>query len=338
MNGMIYAGGAGLTLLALLFVVVPLLKYRKEGAVGIVLPILIIVFPLAVGSIYSSVTTYQADAETVVETVNQVAPADELVLDLAKRMRTEPTLEGLTMLGTTYLRLQRYQEAVDAWHQAWEMTDGKDVDVSISYAEALVLADRSTLKTSAVDLLEFALQERPDNAKANWYGGLSAAARGNNELAIQRWTLVLNDPQLPPDARMALQQQLATMGTAGLPVTVTAGTVISATIDISPELAAQDTANLFLFLIARDVNRPRPPLAVRRVPVAGFPLTLELGDANLMVPGSNLGDVEQLEVIARISQSGEPVAASGDLYGEMIPAIDDNGKLKADILIDSIVD
>ncbi len=57
-----------------------------------------------------------------------------------------------------------------------------------------------------------------------------------------------------------------------------------------------------------------------------------------MVPGSNLGDVEQLEVIARISQSGEPVAASGDLYGKMIPAIDNNGKLKADILIDSIVD
>jgi cytochrome c-type biogenesis protein CcmH len=336
LNGLIYAGGAGLTLLALLFVIVPLLKYRKEGAVGIVLPVLIVAFPVAVYTIYSSVTSYEEQAGTsVAQTSGSEPPVDELVSNLAERMRLEPTVDGLSMLGITYLRLQRYADAADAWRRAWEITDGKDVDVSISYAEALILANRDTLKTSAVDLLEFALSERPDDSRANWYGGLSAAARGQNDLAVKRWTVVLNDPQMPADARMALQQQLASMGGAA---PAAAGTVISATVSISPELAQQDTANRYLFLIARDVNQPRPPLAVRRVSVGSFPQSLEFGDANLMVPGRSLADVRELEVIARISQSGDPIAASGDLYGEAIPAADDNGNLKADILIDSVVD
>jgi cytochrome c-type biogenesis protein CcmH len=345
LNIWLYSGGAVLILTALLFAIVPLLRYRKQSAVGIALPVILVGFPIAVYLLYAQVSTYPeaevlASIEQTASPEGQAAAVDEMVRDLAARMQTEPTVEGLTMLGQSYIVMQRFNEAADAWHAAWELTEGKDADVSINYAEALILADRDTLRTSAVDLLDFGLEQQPNNAKALWYGGLSAAALEDNSLAIERWTRLLNDSSLPDDLRGVLQQQLAAMGAdvPAQPVAATAGTVIQATIGISPELAEQGSDEYMLFLIARDVNQPRPPMAVKRVRAGNFPQTLQLSDADLMMPGRSLGDVEELEVIARISISGDPIAAAGDLYGNTVPTANPDGTLQADILINKIVE
>jgi cytochrome c-type biogenesis protein CcmH len=329
---------------ALLFVILPLLRYRQQGAVGIAMPVIVVAFPLAIVAIYTAVSTYPsadelAELEQAATPADQRPAVDEMVGDLARRMETEPTIEGLKMLGQSYIVMQRYDDAVEVWHQAWELTSGQDADVSIGYAEALVLADRDTLRTSAVDLLEFGLQQQPNNSKALWYGGLSAAVRNLNGLAIERWTRLLNDPNLPDQLRLSLQQQLASLGAeVPTPAATTAGTVIQATIDISPELAEQGDGKHMLFLIARDADRPRPPMAVKRVPAGNFPLALTLSDADLMVPGRSLGDVARLEVIARISISGDPIAAAGDPYGDTVPQVNEDGTLKADIIINSVVE
>jgi hypothetical protein len=91
--------------------------------------------------------------------------------------------------------------------------------------------------------------------------------------------------------------------------------------------------NATLFVIARR-GEGGPPLAVQRRSVGNWPQSVRLGDADAMLPGIQLAS-GPLKLIARISASGQPVAASGDLYGEV--GYDFASAHPAKITIDRIV-
>jgi len=71
-----------------------------------------------------------------------------------------------------------------------------------------------------------------------------------------------------------------------------------------------------LFVIARR-GEGGPPLAVVRRPVSSWPIAITMTDADAMTPGTSLASAGPVHLIARISRSGQPVAASGDPYGEV---------------------
>jgi cytochrome c-type biogenesis protein CcmH len=241
-------------------------------------------------------------------------------------MATAPTAEGLAMLGRSYVNLERVDDAVNAYHRAWEMTEGKAPEVSLGYAEALLLADRNTILTSAGDLLDQVLEQLPDNPKALWYGGMSSVARGKPEQAQQRLAHLLNQPNIPDQLRNVVQQQLAAMGVdtpdageAADASTAAAGAQISATIEMAPELQNNLQKSAVLFVFARETGQPGPPAAVKRIPAPSFPLTVTLTDADSMMGDKTLSRVKNLTLVARLSNSGNATATSGDLYGETQP-------------------
>ena len=251
MNSDLLLYGAPLIVAALALLVVPMLRYRSQPTVLITTILLIVVFPLAVALIYSRTTSVDWEQQALAEQ-RATAPAaevDNTIRQLAERMQTNPDPEGWVLLGRSYATLGRYQEAADAMYEAWYMTEGRDVDININYAEALILADQRTLRTSAADLLDQAYQVRPNDPRVLWYGGLSAAVRGQVDAATERWTRLLSAPNLPDDMRQVVQQQLASLGAAAAPAEpaapAPAGEVTTATvtIDVAPELQDQIVAN-----------------------------------------------------------------------------------------------
>jgi cytochrome c-type biogenesis protein CcmH len=336
MSMSMYVYGGVLILIAVLLLVVPMLKYRRESWVTPLVSLLIVLFPLAVVGLYAQVSSFNWNVPTVASTPKGSAPVDALISELAVRMGEQPTVEGWVLLGNSYTSLGRYTDAVDAWYEAWRMGEGKDPEISLGYAEALIMADQRTLRTTAVDLLEDALKAMPNDPRALWYAGLSAAARGNNELAIDRLTKVLQ-LNLPDDLRAVVQQQLASLGQAAPTESATAVTTIKVSIDISEELRGRAAADDLLFLIARDQDNPMPPVAVKRVRVGDFPLTLSISDTDVMIPGKKLIDVNKLVLVARISKSNQAFQAPGDLYGQVLPEFTADDGLQAIILIDQVV-
>ncbi len=208
-----------LGVLAALLVAIPLWQAGGAGGsarnrVGAVATLLLL--PLAVLSLYTQVSSYPWDnPERLTAPPPGAAPGPEqiqaMVDGLAARMAEEPTVEGLTMLGRSYATLQRFEDAVQAYHQAWEMTGGEDPGVSLAYAEALLLADRNSILTSAGDLLDSVLQQAPDSPKALWYGGMSSIARGRADEGRERLVRLLNQPDIPDELRQVVQQQLAAL-------------------------------------------------------------------------------------------------------------------------------
>ena len=77
-------------------------------------------------------------------------------------------------------------------------------------------------------------------------------------------------------------------------------------------------ANANVFVIARDPSAPTPPIAVSRLSLAELPTEISLTDANSMVEGRILSGFPEIELLARVSLSGGPAAATGDWFGSMI--------------------
>ena len=350
MTLLIYTAAAVLTLLAIALIVLPMLRFRSERGIGLALVAVVLVFPLTVLAVYNNVTTYPWGDESIATSQQQISdqpPVEEMITELAARLKEQPDVEGYILLARSYIQLQRFPDAVEAWHRAWELTEGKSPQVSLGYAEALILADQRTLKTSAADLLEFALEELPDDPRALWYGGVSAAARGMNDLAIERYGKLLQDETLPDNMRMVVQEQMAKLGgsVAEIPAADKAaveegggtGPVLTIRVELDPAIIDRVSPDATLFLFARDAGQAGPPLAVRRMRQQNFPVETTLSNDNAMVAGRTLESARQLEVVARLTSSGSAIESAGDLYGKATPQMDGRGA-DVTIRIDSIAE
>src|SRR4051794_6112420 len=98
--------------------------------------------------------------------------------------------------------------------------------------------------------------------------------------------------------------------------TATSGRTVSVSVTISPTLAAKTAQASTLFVLARDPGGGGPPLAVVRRSSSDLPLTVQLSEKDAMVPGRSIANHSRIEIVARLSRSGQPTAQSGDVYGE----------------------
>ena len=91
---------------------------------------------------------------------------------------------------------------------------------------------------------------------------------------------------------------------------------IAVDVSIGPRLAT----DVPVFVIARRPSTPGPPVAVRRLSAGALPIRIVLTDADAMMPGRKLSDLEEVEVLARASLDGTPTASSGDVESATVTA------------------
>jgi len=259
----------------------------------------------------------------------QAAPAaapdlQRMIAQLQDRLSRQPDdLEGWKLLGRSATVLGDFVVAREAFGKAYTMSKGRDVEAVVGYAESLVLNDEREIDGQAAELFEQALSMAPDNMRALWYGGITAYRRGDLALAQQRW-VELQNHELPQDLRQVVAERLAeiekTQGKSPerpRPEEKSSRPgEVAISISIAPAMASQAPPNAALFVIARR-GSGGPPLAVVRRAASNWPVTVGMSDADAMLPGTSLASAGPLTLIARISRSGQPTAASGDLFGEV---------------------
>jgi cytochrome c-type biogenesis protein CcmH len=118
------------------------------------------------------------------------------------------------------------------------------------------------------------------------------------------------------------------------------GDGINVRVDIAEHLARKIKPGAMLFLVAREPDKPGPPVAAVRQGAANFPTLMRITDANAMLPGRSLAAISRVHLIARIANGGDPIAQSGDIFGEVYwTRGDDDGQTDAvSILMDTVVD
>ena len=82
-----------------------------------------------------------------------------------------------------------------------------------------------------------------------------------------------------------------------------------------------------VFVIARDPAVPSPPLAVTRRRAGDLPTVVTIKDSDAMVAGRLPSAYEQLEIIVRVSASGQPMAQPGDWFGQGMVRLSDSASI-----------
>jgi cytochrome c-type biogenesis protein CcmH len=334
---------AAFIVVALALVLVPLVKAKGNRTALLSLVALAIAFPVGAILLYNTLSTQDWDApETAAAaaavTQGSVPSVDDMVAQLEARLADgSGDFDDYMMLGRSYVTLQRFADAVSAYTEAWNKSNNESVEAALGLGEAMAYINRDSLQGEAGDLVNWALAQQPDNPRALWFGGLVSLARDNDQQAADRWTTLLQY-EMPEQLRSVIQQQLAALPAAsdgiGAETQPTEAVAIDITIDVSEELKALAASGTLVYVFVREPGKAGPPLAVTRLaPV--LPMSVRLSDANVMIPGSTLAGKPQLNISARVSMSGDPIAASGDLEG--IASWDQSSGITK-VVIDSVVD
>ena len=278
---------------------------------------------LTVGVVASAVTVLGVSALVYSAIGTPVPPAgrasvEDMVAGLDQRLQENPDdLEGWMMLGRSYVQLQNYPKAVAAFERAVELETPARAQTLAALGEAMLINEGSDRSIRTGQLFESALAAEPNNQKALFYGGIIAIERGNRELAADRWDALLALSP-PPEIEEVLRARVAEW--RGEPAVQAEGEgtreVVAINVSLGPSAAAAVSPDATVFIIARDPAQPSPPIAAARRIVSELPAQVSLSDADAMIPGRLLSAFERLEIVARVSQSGEPAAQPGDWYGE----------------------
>lgn len=242
----------------------------------------------------------------------------EMMASLEARLAEHPDdLDGWKMLGRSYMHLENYPEAVRAFERAAELEGSNNAQTLVSLGEAVLGTDRNALIGRAGQLFENAAAIGPDNPRALFYAGMAAAARGNTSLAADRWEALLAQSP-PPEIEAIIRERIAVWRGAGsgAAAEAPAESVVRVDVSLSDDARAAIGPDATVYIIARDPAQPSPPIAAVRRKASELPLTVPLGDADSMIPGRLLSSFEQVEIVARASLSGQPLAQAGDWYGQ----------------------
>jgi hypothetical protein len=107
-------------------------------------------------------------------------------------------------------------------------------------------------------------------------------------------------------------------------------------VELAAPLKSRVPAGLTLFIIAKAVDSPGPPVAVMRTTTSHWPLRFNLDDASAMVPDRKLSTAGPVTVEARVSRSGQATPQSGDFQSALM-TVNPRERKSVRLVIDHVI-
>ncbi|RBL72120.1 c-type cytochrome biogenesis protein CcmI [Pseudomonas sp. MWU13-2625] len=264
-----------------------------------------------------------------VELTREFAQAPQSMEEMTRRLEravaAQPdSAEGLYFLGRTYMAQERPADAAKMFERAANLA-GRQPELLGQWAQAQYFADGKKWSDKIQALTDEALKADPKEVTSLGLLGIAAFEGERYQQAIDYWNRLL--AQLPADdnSRAALQggieratERLQASGgkVAATPAAKVAA-LLKVRVDLASELKGKVQPGDSVFIFARAVSGPPAPLAAKRLTVADLPVTVELGDADAMMPQLKLSNFPEVQLVARISRAGQPTA--GEWVGRSGP-------------------
>ncbi|WP_460117124.1 c-type cytochrome biogenesis protein CcmI [Pseudomonas sp. S2_C03] len=255
---------------------------------------------------------------------------EEMTQRLERAVEAQPdSAEGLYFLGRTYMAQDRPGDAAKIFERTVNLA-GRQPELLGQWAQAQYFADGKKWSDKIQALTDEALKADPKEVTSLGLLGIAAFESARYQDAIDYWTRLLT--QLPPqdNSRAALQggidratEKLQASGgkvaqaPSQKPPVAKGPALLKVSVDLAPELKAKVQPGDSVFIFARAVSGPPAPLAAKRLTVADLPATVELGDADAMMPQLKLSNFPEVQLVARISRAGQP--AAGEWIGRSQP-------------------
>ncbi|HSX90026.1 MAG TPA: c-type cytochrome biogenesis protein CcmI [Pseudomonas sp.] len=262
------------------------------------------------------------DVERARTFAEQPKTIEEMTARLEAQVKSEPdSAEAWYFLGRTYMAQERAGDAAAAFERAVSLSE-RAPELLGQWAQALYFAGERQWTEQLQALTDEAL--RADLAEVTSLGllGIAAYEEQRFQQAIDYWEQLVAALPAQDPSRAAIQggieqaRKRLNPQAADAPAAAPAQ-ALTVTVALADELKGKVQPGDAVFVFARAVSGPPMPLAVKRLTVADLPAEVSLSDSDAMMPQLKISGFEQVQLLARISRSGN--ATAGEWIGSSQP-------------------
>ena len=294
---------------AVCMVAIPLLKKETKKTSYII--ILTFIFFSVSAPIYYLIGFPQS-----ISLLENQSEIDRTIEVLKVRLSEDPEdLDALRALANSYVLKNSLENAFLSFEKLISLENYENPNTLADYGEIMVNSGDPSYLNQADRLFERSLQIDDLNTKALFLGGLTAATMEKWSVAVKRWQVLLE--QSPPEEiRNTLENKITEWTNLSLNDADADGYSVNVAIDSNLIASLVDYPEKVLYIIVRDPNNKRPPLAVVREEVKTT--SIIINNSNVMMSGIDLKRFNRLEIVGRISLSGDPMDIKENLSDSVI--------------------
>lgn len=233
-----------------------------------------------------------------------------LQLGLRTALQSEPdNLNDWTMLGRLGMVLNNAASASQAFERALQLAPD-NLALKQDYAEVLTRSSDPQDNRQAGLMLSDMLKQDGGNLRTLGLLAFNAYEQQQYDQAIGAWQTMLKQIPAADRRRAMIERSIEQAKTdAGQQ-----NTQLALTVTLTPEAEKMLPPGGVMYISVSDGVSP-VPVAVKRLPLSHFPLSLTLDDSNAMMPERLLSAQHQVQVRVRISRDGSASPRSGDWFG-----------------------
>lgn len=233
-----------------------------------------------------------------------------LGLGIRTSLQNDPrNVSDWLMLGRIGMVLNNAATAKQAFQRAMQL-EPENPEVRLSYAEVLARSPDPEDNRQAGTMLSAMLKSDADNLRVLGLLAFNAFSQQHFADAITGWQKMLQ--LLPADDKRVtmIQRSIEQAKTES----GKQNSRLALSVTLSPAAEKMLPAGGVLYISVADGVSP-VPVAVKKLPLSHFPLSLTLDDSNAMMPERLLSAQHQVQVRVRISRDGSANPQSGDWFG-----------------------
>ena len=263
---------------------------------------------------------------------------DELLDKARARVEEKPKSAQLIYMLASFAMSSQDLDSAETYYRKLLALEPRSPQVLAELAQVLFVKSQNVITAEVREMVKGALSIAPNIPTALSLAGIDEFQQGHFQKAIDYWSRAL--PMLDPEtqgyralaggiekAKASLaaaggsvaEEQTAKAGGEGQNKASGAGTSIEVSVSLGS--AASVSPGDTVFVYARAWQGPKMPLAISKFPVSELPKTVRLDKSMAMAAGMDITSAEKLEVVARVSKTGSPMAAPGDWQAAQGPLI-----------------
>ena len=291
-----------------------------------------------------SVEQLSAKLVGVVDGNSEISPQElqSLTLAIRQRLRDTPEDEQAWLnLGRLYMSIGFSEQSIASFKRAFELAPEQPT-IRLSYAQALMLSGTEENLQRAERLLTFELEQQPANDNIRLMLTVIATQLGKLEAAESYFEQIKG--RMNPDAPMyqtivsSIQELRQQQGIVEVD-SEAPQTGFTVTIELAAKLMSKVPNEGFIFVFAQDAESPmKLPAAVVKLPLQSLPVTVNLTQANAMMPNFTIEQLEKTTLVARISADEDVATRGGELQGSLTENVVMGRMVAARIMIDKEIE
>ena len=144
---------------------------------------------------------------------------EQMLATLKQRLQEKPDdAEGWFLLGRTYMMLDEYPKAVQAYETLLKLS-GEESTIMLSLADALTMVQGGSMQGRPAELIRKSIKAEPDSQTALWMGGMLESQQGNYAQAIAHWKKLESMLGDEPEAQEKVRSMITMLEGIAAPAT-----------------------------------------------------------------------------------------------------------------------